>query len=187
MAVKLRGKCLLGFILKTRNKQEHFNVTLTAGMISYLKCMRGSLQNFCTSKHIWRSFVLLRMVSMKRGNLYGCSIILANAEVMFFRRQWEIKEATKAFLFPLPNVFITFLDSRWETYCVTGWGFEPKSENIYRKKAHKKTVLIATFDQQLKLACVLFCKTGHSGWFFCVRWNVLNGQILLWNYMKATY
>lgn len=45
MAVRLRGKCLFKFILKTKNKQEHFNVTLTSGMISYLICMRDSSQN----------------------------------------------------------------------------------------------------------------------------------------------
>lgn len=28
---------------KTRNKQEHFNVTLTSGMIPHLKCTRGSI------------------------------------------------------------------------------------------------------------------------------------------------
>lgn len=46
-AVKLRGKCLLEFILKTRNKQELFNVTLTSGMIPHLKCVRGSITKLC--------------------------------------------------------------------------------------------------------------------------------------------
>lgn len=63
MAVKLRQKCLLEFILKTRNKQEHFSVTLTSGMID-LKCMTSSLQKIYTLK-IWEY-----SVSMKKGNMY---------------------------------------------------------------------------------------------------------------------
>lgn len=63
MAVKLRQKCLLEFILKTRNKQEHFSVTLTSGMI-YLKCMTSSSQKIYSLK-IWEY-----SVSMKKGNIY---------------------------------------------------------------------------------------------------------------------
>lgn len=36
MTVKLRGICHLQFILKTRNKQEHFNMTLNLSMIIFI-------------------------------------------------------------------------------------------------------------------------------------------------------